>query len=294
MANKVNAVDFDDDGYSAFARKAWRLCLWAGLTLTAIATAFLAGYSEIGSRRLALVGTTAPAGEPSQPAASAGRRFDAEVEVRRLSDAVRQLAFDRDRLLGRIGAIEHNLEGTTGSITTTQPSPRAGTAAMPPPMLAPGPSSPPVSTEPSRPPPAVASTPATIPAPPTPIVDLPQITSRPAIAPRASTTSLPVDNGAAASTATRTDFGIDLGGAPTVEGLRALWGSLKGSHEPLLEGLRPVVVVRDGAKPGLIELRLVAGPVANAGIAARLCAVLAATGLTCQPAVFDGQRLALK
>src|SRR2546421_273677 len=68
----------------------------------------------------------------------------------------------------------------------------------------------------------------------------------------------------------------------------------RAATEPLGEGWRPVVVVRAGPKPGLIGRRLVAGPVANAGFAARLGAVPAATGLTCQPAVFDGQRLALK
>jgi hypothetical protein len=54
-----------------------------------------------------------------------------------------------------------------------------------------------------------------------------------------------------------------------------------------------VVAVRDGAKPGALELRLVVGPLANAGVAARLCAALADAGLTCAPAIFDGQRLAL-
>jgi hypothetical protein len=77
-----------------------------------------------------------------------------------------------------------------------------------------------------------------------------------------------------------------------VEGLRNLWTAIKGTQAPLLEGLRPVVAVRDGAKPG-VELRLVAGPLANAGVAAKLCAALTDAGLTCAPAVFDGQRLAL-
>lgn len=101
------------------------------------------------------------------------------------------------------------------------------------------------------------------------------------------------DTAAAASTATRTEFGIDLGTAATVEGLRNLWVAIKGTQAPLLEGLRPVVAVRDGAKPGALELRLVVGPLANAGVAARLCVALADAGLTCAPAVFDGQRLAV-
>ena len=64
--------------------------------------------------------------------------------------------------------------------------------------------------------------------------------------------------------------------------------------EAVLDGLRPVMNIRDSGKPGAFELRLVAGPLGNAGAAARLCAMLSAAGLTCQPAVFDGQRLALK
>jgi len=55
-----------------------------------------------------------------------------------------------------------------------------------------------------------------------------------------------------------------------------------------------VIAIREGAKPGSMELRLVAGPLANASIAARLCAALAAAGQSCQPTVFDGQRLALQ
>ena len=50
----------------------------------------------------------------------------------------------------------------------------------------------------------------------------------------------------------------------------------------------------EGQKPGAIELRLVVGPLPNASIAARLCAALSAAGQSCQPAVFDGQRLALQ
>jgi hypothetical protein len=58
--------------------------------------------------------------------------------------------------------------------------------------------------------------------------------------------------------------------------------------------LRPLVNVRDGAKPGTAEFRLIAGPLANAGAAARICATLQAKGATCHTAVFDGQRLALR
>jgi len=94
--------------------------------------------------------------------------------------------------------------------------------------------------------------------------------------------------------ATITDFGVDLGGAASVNGLRTLWVSLKTKHAQLLDGLWPIISVHDRAKPGALELRLVAGPLNNAGQAARLCASFTGVGVTCQPAVFDGQRLALR
>jgi len=96
------------------------------------------------------------------------------------------------------------------------------------------------------------------------------------------------------SIATKTEFGVDLGSAPSMAGLRNLWQSLNDTHEALFEGLRPVMALREGTRPGTIELRLVAGPLANAGAAARLCAALSVAGLGCQATVFDGQRLALK
>ncbi len=96
------------------------------------------------------------------------------------------------------------------------------------------------------------------------------------------------------STATRTEFAIDLGGEASIDGLRALWANIRGNHGAALEGLRPLVSVRDGVKQGTVELRLVAGPLANAGAAARACAMLQQKGIPCQTTIFDGQRLALR
>jgi len=90
-----------------------------------------------------------------------------------------------------------------------------------------------------------------------------------------------------------TEFAVDLGGEASIDGLRALWASMRGNHAPL-QGLRPLVSVRDGAKPGTVELRLVAGPFANAAAAARICAALTAKRVACQTTVFDGQRLGLR
>ena len=52
------------------------------------------------------------------------------------------------------------------------------------------------------------------------------------------------------------------------------------------------MTVRDGAKPGSTELRLVVGPLTRSTAATRVCAALIGAGIACQPAVFDGQRLA--
>jgi hypothetical protein len=261
----------DHEGARAtIARKAWRLGAWSGIAILCVAATLVAAYTETGAHRLASGNAPMTAnGAPS---------FASENETRRLADAVRVLTADRDRLAARVSALERNLDDVTGAIPRRAGSETGDPAASPlPPNLAP---QPPVAAAPA---PVVA-------APPTTLGRAPQASPdnrRPGLVP------ITPDVIATGSTATRTEFGIDLGTAATVEGLRTLWTTLKGTQAPLLEGLRPVVAVRDGAKPGTLELRLVAGPLANAGVAAKLCAALADAGLTCAPAVFDGQRLAL-
>jgi hypothetical protein len=112
---------------------------------------------------------------------------------------------------------------------------------------------------------------------------------------RPTDTATAPDTGAAGeSAAIRTEFAVDLGGDPSLEGARSLWSALKAQHGPVLDGLRPLVAVRENGAGGAIELRLVVGPLANAAAAARLCATLATAGLACQATVFEGQRLALR
>lgn len=92
----------------------------------------------------------------------------------------------------------------------------------------------------------------------------------------------------------RTEFAVELAGDVSVEGLRNRWQQLRAQHGPLLEGLRPLVAVQDGQRAGTVDLRLVAGPLSNANAATRLCVSLSQAGVNCKPAVFDGQRLALR
>jgi hypothetical protein len=97
----------------------------------------------------------------------------------------------------------------------------------------------------------------------------------------------PIDQNAA-----RTEFGIDLGGGTNVDALRALWIAAKARHAGLLDNLRPIIAIRENTRPSGVELRLVAGPIGSAATAAKLCTSIVATGAICQPAVYDGQRLA--
>ncbi|MGF6433389.1 MULTISPECIES: hypothetical protein [Bradyrhizobium] len=92
----------------------------------------------------------------------------------------------------------------------------------------------------------------------------------------------------------RTEFGVDLGTANSVNGLRALWrGLLKSKANAPLAALRPIIVIKENSNGLGMQLRLVAGPLNDAGTAARICAGLNLVQRTCETAIYDGQRLAL-
>jgi hypothetical protein len=104
----------------------------------------------------------------------------------------------------------------------------------------------------------------------------------------------PANVAAPESGANKTEFAIDLGGDMSIDGLRARWANVKGNHGAMLEGFRPLVSVKEGNRPGTVELRLIAGPVSNAGDAAKVCANLQAKGVACRTTEFDGQKLSLR
>src|SRR4029077_21287320 len=240
-------------------RQLTRVGVWITLATVAVLTVVLTARSETGIRRMAsLIAPADPIRMARAPVPN--RQSVQEAEQRRMSEAARELAADRARLLARLNTLERNLEDVTGSIP-----PKAAAPSMP--VLA-------------APPPAPQASPP------------PQVTtaSQSRVAAGHLATGTP---GAAESVATKTDFGIDVGGNASIEGLRTLWTTLKTAQPALFEGLRPVIAVREG-KAGAVELRLVAGPLPNASIAARLCAALSAVSQPCQPTVFDGQRLALQ
>ena len=92
----------------------------------------------------------------------------------------------------------------------------------------------------------------------------------------------------------RTEFGVDLGTANSVNGLRALWrGLLKSRSNAPLAALRPIIVIKESTTGLGMQLRLVAGPLHDAGAAARICAVMAENNRPCETTIFDGQRLSV-
>jgi hypothetical protein len=257
----------------------WRLGQWSVAAIAAVSLAYFIASSDLGVRRM---GTAFSNVQGLPPAPSVQPRDNGEVV--RLSEALRRLTVDRDRLLDRVETLERNFDDLTGSIARNSAPPRASENTPPPPP------------ETSAPPQVIPmSAPAVINAPPGPA-------NGPA-APMQQSIPVPTAQEAAADdtaknsanpATTKVDFGIDLGSAATVEGLRTLWSSAKVKHAKLLDGMRPIIALRENAKPGNVELRLVAGPLPTAAAAARLCVVIITAGTVCQPAVFDGQRLAMR
>jgi hypothetical protein len=92
----------------------------------------------------------------------------------------------------------------------------------------------------------------------------------------------------------RTEFGVDLGGANSIDGLRALWRALLKSNAAAIASLRPIIVVKERNNGLGMQLRLVAGPLSDAAAAAKICAALIESERPCETSVFDGQRLAIK
>jgi len=264
-----------------------RLAGWGAAAAAALMLAVFATRSELGTRRMAAVFGPGSAAQTvrlqAEPSPVATRTAELEFETRQMAAAVRSLSADRDRLLARVTVLERSLDDVTGSIPRATPKPRtpaepAPTAEAPAQTDAVAPAVPPVAIGPSLV--ATMSSPITIPSP------------SPETLARVGLPSIPtIDDD---NTAMRTEFGVDIGNGPSVASLRNAWTAIKRNHSELFEGLYPIIAVRDGTRPGSLDLRLIIGPLTNAAAAARLCGKVANAGLSCQPAIFDGQRLALR
>jgi hypothetical protein len=244
-----------------------RLGAWISVATLAVILVVFVARTENGIRRIATLLTPVEAARTSKAPQLASHPSDQAAEQRRLAEAVRALTADRDRLAARLTVIERNLDEVTGSIPPAAAAVKSSAAPVP------------------------TVTAAALPAPaPAPQASQPTPTNQA----RVAAGHLATGTSAADSVATKTEFGVDVGGNASIDGLRSLWSALKSGQPVLFDGLRPVIAVREGQKPGAIELRLIAGPLPNASIAARLCAALITANQPCQPTIFDGQRLALQ
>jgi len=274
-------------------RPLWRLFGWGGAASIALAAVALTSQTETGSKRLQLA--LAFASEPVRAVAQIPpRAAEAEAETKRLAAQVRELAADRERLTARIATLERNLDDMTGSIKQQSEQLAAARAVNTPAPSAPA-TTPAVVAAPALP----ALTPLAMPAVSETATSWPATTTPPEAAePATEAAPLPPIHVAAApalepvaAPPPKPDYGIDLGGAASIEVLRAHWAALKANYGPLLVGLHPVAA-QHPKHPAGVTYRLVAGPLPNAAEAAQLCARFPVTRTGCRPAKFAGAQLA--
>ncbi len=239
----------------------WGVAAVAAVTLAAYAYDVAGGFRRDNTTSADLVRELRVSQQALQQQLLSQAR-DSQAEAKRLLGAITTLNSDRDRLFTRVTTLEQSLESVTGSLSRQAAA--LATASAPPP------------------PPPVAALPKIEPAP----AEAKAIEAR-AAEPKSPET---VVAGPEVSSA-RTVFGVDLGAAPTLDGLRTLWRR-EAAASTAVAALQPIVVVRDGGATG-VALHLVAGPIGDAAAAARICATLPAREKACEPTAYDGQKLAL-
>jgi hypothetical protein len=265
------------------ARPLLRLFGWGCMACLALGAAVLVSETEAGAKRLRYAMSFG--GEPAQAVATLppASTISTNVESQRLMARLRDLTADRDRLSARVAMLEHNLEDMTGSIKKQSEQIAAARAAQLPAATAPAFTLAPPDAAPELPFFMSMRTPQAA-EPPLPPVRLEDAAALPPIhvASRVEHESQqPSANG---------EFAVDLGGAASIEALRAHWSGLKANYGPLLAGLEPLVA-QHAKQPSGVTYRLIAGPFATSEEAARLCSRFAALRAGCHPAKFAGARL---
>ena len=279
-------------------RRLRRQAMWACAAAAALFIAVLAGRSEVGSQRAAIVLASLNLASSSSLRPGQGVQFasrptervsDMEKTARQLAQTVRGLSEDRDRIMTRLAAMERNIDDVTGSISRQAKAAKAVAAQ-------------PVARQGEQPP---TTTPAVVAAGVAPAAarqgDQPPATTTPvvaaAVAPPAGAAAAPVPPRSPRPAATElpaivappaaSAYGAEIGSASSIKALHARWVSIHSAHAQLLEGLKAAVAIRDNARTKRIELRLVVGPLTDAAAAEKLCASLSAVQIACQPTMFD-------
>jgi hypothetical protein len=248
----------------------------------------LATWGVLATISLGLAAISAHSSAPRPTAADTGSASAAEpgkvdATTRHLIEAVRTLTADREELRARVAALERNLTDVTGSIrrdadaASQHPQPQVESTSSA--------AGAPAADAPTSPP----ATPAALPAA-TPNVPALTPASQPLSTIQATAVAAPDSSGRSPNPATA-ELGVDVGGAHNFESLRTLWTSTKRSNVTLPDELYPLVLMRENDKTPGVDLRLIIGPLANAEVAAHLCAAFLAEHRYCQPVPFEGQRL---
>ena len=263
---------------------------WGVCAALAVATLFAAAQGPAASQRIerTLSGVDKT---PAPRLIVADAAPGDERLVKALQAKIEDLTRDRDRLAGRIAALERNLGDMTGSIAQGGRTTGA-TEAKPAPIVT-------AAVKPEPPGPAATSVPALLPkgpivldplaTPPAGLASiLPETPARPETAkepepaaPEQVAALAPPEPPKRVAPHQHPEYGIELATAPNMEQLRQRWVSAKANFGPLLAGLSPVAV-RDH-HPGSTAVRLIAGPVPNVIAARKLCAQFATLNGNCWP-----------
>jgi hypothetical protein len=320
-AGWINRFLADEDEFDR--RAMWRLASWGVGSVAVLVVAILTTRSPAAINR----DQTAAAELARQSQQVQWIAKESQNKARELAAAVETLNADRDRLYTRVTVLEQGLDSVTGALAKppapatppalqSMPSPDVMTPALPAPSANADPIGP---FRPAEPRPAEANTetpaplpkiaavattaPVTAPAPAKPSEQRAEQKTEPPVAdqspPPATTAAIPTADPApsempSASIVRRTEFGVDLGSARSIEGLRAMWrGAVKGNAQHLAS-LQPIIVVKERNDGLGMQLRLVAGPLADAAEAAKVCAgLLTESNRPCETSVYEGQRLSL-
>jgi hypothetical protein len=279
----------------------WRQAGWGLAAVAAVFVAVLSSRDELAVQRI----TTLLVSLNVLPAPPQPHQFDAESAARQLAQAVRGLVSDRDRLATRLAALERDMEDMTGSVKKQIEAAKTAKSEPPPwpdsaPALLMTPADVAAMVKAVSPAPAAAAA-----ADPPQNQPAGQASNQPVVEATADppSSNLPSSNPPAVAAApsaaetprpTAMPYGADIGTASTMKALNLRWKWLRSAHPAIFDGLQPLVSVRQNPHSSRTELHLLVGPYANAEAATQFCDFIVPYHLTCQPAMFDGSRLALQ
>jgi len=256
-----------------FSTLLW-LCGWGVATAVALSALALTSQTQTATDRLRSIFAVS---EPSGVAQMPPRIAQLELETQMLTEQVRALNADRDRLAGRIAVLQSSVDDMTGAIKRQA----AATAAV----LAARAAAPASQTQPSIAPPVAGAT---------PVAAAPEAKTDPVIT---SSVPLPPARAAAAQAAagpepaaSTSEFGLDLGAASTLDGVQQRWTTVKANFGPLLSNLHPLAAPE--RRQGKTGYRLVVGPLPNSPAATGLCAHFNAAHTPCRAVKFEGEQIA--